>query len=112
MAKMTIKEQLVAANNTINHIFNDMNNILGQDKIYTFILDGLEESLESLDEEIGGEQNFSEENPPGSTYSGAGNEARKQVRYLNKARLEQVKLIKMFSLFIKQRDKVKKMWAE
>lgn len=110
MKKPTTKNQLQEANDKISRIFYDMYRTIGGDKVLAMILAGYEEDLLSLDKDIENEQGFADENPAGSTYGSAGSDARRQVKYLKKARLEQVKLIDMFKSFIKQKIKTDKLW--
>lgn len=70
------------------------------------MLAGCEEDLYNIDKDIETEINFAKENPIGSTYSSAGSDARKRVKYMKKIRREQVKLIYIFENFIKQEKKI------
>lgn len=105
MKKATVKERLKTADEMINKIFAT----LGGEKVLELTLAGIKDDLAYFDTQIADEQNFANENKFGA-YKSAGDDARKTVKHMKKVRQEQVKLVKMYEQFIKQRNKIKKMW--
>ena len=90
-------------------LLRTLNNV-GEEKMLAHVASSLKENLRDLDKEIEEETAFAKENPPRSTYGSAGGEARQRVKYLKRVRKYQCELIRKFSLCIKMKDRIDKMW--
>lgn len=105
MKNPTVKEKLQEANATIAHVLHQ----IGEEKILDFLQASFEEDLYDFERDIEDEQNFANENKTGA-YKSAGTEARSRIKYMKKVKKEHQKLLKMFSLLLKQKQKIQKMW--
>lgn len=110
MKKPTVKAQLAEANLNLDRTFLYHYTLLGEERSFNLILQMLDFNLKDLDDRIEDETNYAKENPPGSTYGSAGNDARRKVKKLQKARKEVVKTMTMFNQFVKQKSKSDKSW--
>lgn len=77
---------------------------LGTNAIFAYLKLDAEQNLYDLDRDIEDEQSFADENPPRSTYSSAGAEARQRVKWFNKLRVEHEKKIDLLKQLIKAHE--------
>ena len=108
MKKITVKQQLKNATDSINKLFYQVTEIVGPDKALDLWLAKLNKDLQCLDDQIDDEKAFADENLYGS-YQSAGTEACQRIKHYKKIRKEHVKLINMFNQFATQWRKVSKL---
>ncbi len=106
MAKKTNKQKIAELEGFITQTLAG----IGEEKLLNYLSFSLKEDLKRLDKDIEDEANFAKENPPRSTYGGAGTEARQRVKYLKRVRKYRCELIRKFDLCIKMKNRVDKMW--
>lgn len=102
--KLSQKQKMLADKAILQDKINDILSTIGDEQIHQLILDGLEEDIENVDENIEDEQNFANENRTGA-YRSAGTEARKMVKYLKGVKKKKQQVLKSFKDFLAQKKK-------
>lgn len=104
--KISQKQKLIADKAILEDKINNFIESIGEDKILEFVSDNIDSAIESIDDEIEDNLNFARENPPGSTYAGAGREAKSLVKHLRIVKKKHQQVKKMFESFVKMKKKV------
>ena len=106
---MNQKEKLKIENEQLSRQRDTLLSVLGEEAVFQFIRNQLQIDIEDTEADLVSEQQFAKENPPGSTYGSAGNDARKRVKYLKNVKKQRQQMVKLFDNFIKQKAKVDKL---
>lgn len=102
--KITVKEQLKQANETIDRMFFANLALITGKRAFELMLAGMNEDLFDLDKDIENEKAFIKDSP--------GKDNREYLKKLKVLRKDQMKLISSFEKFIEQRNKVDKFMRE